>query len=151
MTGVLFEGGSFRLVFSCGIMDALLDENIMFPYCIGVSAGAANAASYISRQKERNIRVIERYRNDKRYFGKRNYLHDKSIFGINFVFREIPNYIDPFDMKTFKSYDGNFVIVTTDAKTGESRYFNKDNVDDSYDVLCATCALPIAFPPVAIE
>ena len=39
MTGVLFEGGSFRPVFSCGIMDALLEEGIMFPYCIGVSAG----------------------------------------------------------------------------------------------------------------
>ena len=39
MPGVLFEGGSFRPIFSCGVMDALLDEDIMFPYCIGVSAG----------------------------------------------------------------------------------------------------------------
>jgi len=38
MPGVLFEGGSFRAVFSCGVMDALLDNDIMFPYCIGVSA-----------------------------------------------------------------------------------------------------------------
>lgn len=151
MTGVLFEGGSFRPVFSCGVMDALLDADIMFPYCIGVSAGAANAASYISRQRERNIRVIERYRNDKRYFGKRNYLHDKSIFGIDFVFREIPNYIDPFDMETFKKYDGNFVIVTTDALTGVSRYFNQNDVDDTYNVFCASCALPIAFPAVTID
>ena len=45
MPAVLFEGGTFRPVFSCGVMDALLDENIMFPYCIGVSAGSADAAS----------------------------------------------------------------------------------------------------------
>ena len=51
MPGVLFEGGSFRPVFSCGVMDALLEAEIMFPYCIGVSARAADAASYISRQK----------------------------------------------------------------------------------------------------
>ena len=60
MTGVLFEGGSFRPVFSCGVMDALLEEDILFQYCIGVSAGAADAASYISKQKERNIRVVEK-------------------------------------------------------------------------------------------
>ena len=49
MPGVLFEGGSFRAIFSCGVMDALLDQDVMFPYCIGVSAGAADSASYISR------------------------------------------------------------------------------------------------------
>lgn len=150
MTGVLFEGGSFRPVFSCGIMDALLEENIMFPYCIGVSAGAADAASYISKQKERNIRVAEKYRNDKRYIGKRNFFYEKSLFGINFVFREIPNNIDPFDMKTFKSYNGKFVVVTTDAKTGKSHYFDKEDVDDRYDVFHATCALPVVLPPAVI-
>lgn len=44
MPGVLFEGGSFRAIFSCGVMDALLDQDVMFPYCIGVSAGAADSA-----------------------------------------------------------------------------------------------------------
>ena len=77
MTGVLFEGGSFRPVFSCGVMDALLEEDIIFPYCIGVSAGAADAASYISKQKERNIRILEKYRNDKRYLSKRNFIKRK--------------------------------------------------------------------------
>ena len=45
MPGVLFEGGSFRAIFSCGVMDALLDQDVMFPYCIGVSAGAADFAT----------------------------------------------------------------------------------------------------------
>ena len=34
MPGVLFEGGSFRAIFSCGVMDALLDQDVMFPYCM---------------------------------------------------------------------------------------------------------------------
>ena len=91
MPGVLFEGGSFRAVFSCGVMDALLDNDIMFPYCIGVSAGAANSASYISRQSGRNIQVYVNYRNDKRYIGKRNFFKEKSLFGIDFVFLKVPN------------------------------------------------------------
>ena len=91
MPGVLFEGGSFRAIFSCGVMDALLDQDVMFPYCIGVSAGAADSASYISRQKERNLNMLLRYRNDKRYMGLRNYFKkEHSLFGVDFVFEKCP-------------------------------------------------------------
>jgi len=151
MPGVLFEGGSFRPVFSCGVMDALLEKDIMFPYCIGVSAGAADAASYISRQKGRNIRIFEKYRNDKRYIGKRNIIKDRSVFGVQFVFRDIPNEVDPFDMETFQKYDGTFVVVTTDAVTGEVEYFYKEDVDNQFNVFCATCALPVVFPPAIVR
>lgn len=150
MPGVLFEGGSFRPIFSCGVMDALLEEDIMFPYCIGVSAGAADAASYISRQKERNIRIFLNYRNDKRYFGAGNLLREKSPFGIHFVFREINNELDPFDMDTFQKYQGEFVITATDAHTGQVHYFYQSDVDRDYMAFQASCALPVIFPPVKI-
>ena len=58
MPGLVLEGGTFRLVFSCGVMDALLDNDIMFDYVIGVSAGITYAASYLSRQRERNINIL---------------------------------------------------------------------------------------------
>ena len=54
MPSLILEGGTFRPIFSAGVMDALLDNNIMFPYCIGVSAGITNGVSYISKQKKRN-------------------------------------------------------------------------------------------------
>ncbi len=151
MPGVVFEGGTFRAVFSCGVMDALLEKDIMFPYCIGVSAGSADSASYISRQKGRNWRVVEKYRNNHRYVGKRNLLTDKSMFGIQFVFRDIPNILEPFDLNAFKAYPGTFLAVATDARTGESRYFTKEDVDSEYNVFCATCALPVAFPPITVQ
>ncbi len=150
MAGVLFEGGSFRPIFSCGVMDALLDEDIMFPYCIGVSAGIADAATYVSRQKRRNLEIMERFRKDKRYFSKRNIFKEKSPFGIEFVFRTIPNEKIPFDLNTFQSYSGRFVITVTDAETGNVHYFGKEDVDREYKVLQATCSLPVIFPPVEI-
>ena len=151
MPGVLFEGGTFRAIFSCGVMDALLDEGIMFPYCIGVSAGSADSASYISKQRGRNLRILEQYRNDKRYLSKRNLLKERSMFGMQFVFRDIPNIHDPFDVKTFREYEGQYIIVTTDAQTGETVYFNQDDVDEDYDVIHATCALPLVIPPAIIN
>lgn len=151
MAGVLFEGGSFRAIFSCGVMDALLEEEVMFPYCIGVSAGIADAASYVSGQKRRNLEIMEKYREDKRYFSKRNLLKEKSPFGIEFVFRTIPNDKIPFDMESFQNYDGQFVITVTDAETGNVHYFGKEDVDRTFKVLQATCSLPVIFPPVEID
>ncbi len=57
MAGLVLEGGTLRPIFSCGVMDALLDNDIMFPYIIGVSAGITDAFSYVSKQKERNLKV----------------------------------------------------------------------------------------------
>ena len=93
MPGLVLEGGTFRPVFSCGVMDALLDHDIMFDYVVGVSAGITYAISYLSRQRGRNLEVLRRYRGDSRYFGVRNLPHDHSIFGTDFVFDTIPNVI----------------------------------------------------------
>ena len=43
MAGLVLEGGTFRPIFSCGVMDALLDNGIEFPYVIGVSPGRTDA------------------------------------------------------------------------------------------------------------
>ena len=74
MPSLILEGGTFRPIFTAGILDALLDNDIIFPYCIGVSAGICNAFSYISKQRGRNLEIIKQYRNDKRYIGFRNFL-----------------------------------------------------------------------------
>ena len=39
-TGLVLEGGGMRGVFTCGVLDYLMDHDIRFPYVIGVSAGA---------------------------------------------------------------------------------------------------------------
>ena len=72
MSSLILEGGTFRPIFSAGVMDALLDNDIMFPYCIGVSAGITNGFSYISKQKKRNYDILINHRHDKRYIGFRN-------------------------------------------------------------------------------
>ncbi len=151
MPSLILEGGTFRPIFSAGVMDALLDNDIMFPYCIGVSAGITNGVSYISKQKGRNLQVIKTYRNDKRYFGASNFLKCKSIFGLDFTFDEIPNKLNVFDMKTFKSYTGKFLVGVTNAKTGKSEYLDGKDLDDKAQMLRATCAIPIFFPVIKIN
>ncbi|MEG2354046.1 MAG: patatin family protein [Clostridium sp.] len=151
MPSLILEGGTFRPIFSAGVMDALLENNIMFPYCIGVSAGITNGFSYLSKQKRRNLDILENYRSDKRYISARNYLKCKSLFGLDFLFDEIPNKLCPFDMETFLSYEGKALVGVTNALTGESEYLDGKEIDEKSSMLRATCALPIFFPVIKIN
>ena len=151
MPSLILEGGTLRPIFSAGVMDALLDNNITFPYCIGVSAGITNGVSYISKQKGRNLEVVTKYRNDNRYLSYRNFLRCKSIFGLDFVFDEIPNKLIPFDMDTYKKYPGKVLVGVTNAKTGKTEYLDGKNLDDKATMLRATCALPIFFPVIKLN
>ena len=151
MPSLVLEGGTFRPIFSAGVMDALLDNDIMFPYCIGVSAGITNGVSYISKQKGRNLDVIKNYRNDKRYFGVNNFLKCKSIFGLDFTFDEIPNKLNVFDMDTYRSYQGKILVGVTNANTGKAEYLDGAELDNTAQMLRATCAIPIFFPVIKIN
>lgn len=151
MAGLILEGGTFRPIFSAGVMDALLDNDIMFPYCIGVSAGISNGFSYISKQHKRNLKILENYRNDKRYIGIGNYLKQKSIFGLDFLFDEVPNKLLPFDMETFQDYRGRVLVGVTNANTGETEYIDGKEIDDKCTMLRATCAIPLFFPPIELN
>ncbi len=151
MSSIILEGGTFRPVFSSGVMDALLDNDIMFPYCIGVSAGITNGFSYISKQRQRSYKIMRDYRNDRRYIGVRNFLKCRSLFGLDFAFDEIPNKIYPFDHQTFQNYNGKILVGVTNAKTAQSEYLDGKNIDLKCTMLRATCAIPMVFPPIQID
>ena len=151
MPSLILEGGTFRPIFSAGVMDALLDNNIMFPYCIGVSAGITNGVSYLSKQYKRNLEILEDFRLDKRYLGFRNFFKCKSLFGLDFVFDEIPNKLKPFDMETFQQYEGTVLAGVTNATTGKIEYFNAKDIDEKCLMLRATCAIPMFFPAIEIN
>ncbi len=151
MAGLVLEGGSLRGIFSAGAMDALLDSGIYFDYVIGVSAGITNGVSYISRQKGRNIEVLQKYRNDKRYISKRNVFRYGSLFGMDFLFDEIPNTLVPFDWNRYYNFEGTIRIGLTDALTGEAVYKDGKSVDRKCNLIRATCAIPLVVPPIKVN
>lgn len=151
MPGLVLEGGAFRGAYTDGVLDALLEHDIIFPYVIGVSAGVANAYSYVSLQKERNIEILERYRSDKRYVGVQNYRTQKSLFGLDFIYDEIPNKLVPYDYQALERYSGTILAGVTNALTGKAEYFGKEKAEPTFAILRASCALPVLFPPIFID
>lgn len=151
MSGLVLEGGTFRPIFSAGVMDALLDHNVYFKYVIGVSAGITDGVSYVSRQKKRNYDILVNLRHDKRYIGIRNYITDRSLFGIKFVYEELPKNIYPFDWETFQNNDTEIRVGVTNTNTGEAEYLDGKQLDEKCTMLKATCALPFAFPVIKLN
>jgi predicted patatin/cPLA2 family phospholipase len=151
MTGLILEGGTFRAIFSAGVMDAFLREGIEFPYVSGVSAGISNGVSFISKQEGRNLELLVKYRNDKRYLGAGNFLTCGSYFGLDFVYGEIPKKLVPFDYEAFRAYDGTALAGVTNALTGKAEFKNVLSDDNDFHILRATCAIPGYFPPIYLD
>lgn len=148
---LILEGGTFRTLFTSGVLDAFLEQEIMMPYVVAISAGAINACSYVSQQKERSLRVLTDYRHDKRYMGWKNFLKEKSLFGLDFAYNVIPNQLDLFDWDTYQKYGGILKFGVTNATTGQVEYLNALEMDRACMMLRATCAIPVLFPEIKLN
>ncbi len=148
---LVLEGGTFRTVFTMGILDAFLDVGIILPHISGVSAGITYAGSYIAQQKGRNIHIIKTYRRDKRYVGVRNFVTDRSLFGLKFAYDKVTNELVPFEWENFRSFKGTMAVGVTNARTGEIEYMDGLTMDKSCRMLQATCAIPMLFPAIEID
>ncbi|RAP74708.1 patatin family protein [Paenibacillus montanisoli] len=147
--GLVLEGGGMRGVYTAGVLDYFTEQNLYLPYTVGVSAGACMAASYLSRQLGRNRVVNVNWVSDPRYISWKNYWRKRELFGMDFIFDEIPNALVPFDYEAFEASKEQFVIGTTDCDTGETIFYNRfEEGFDLLTVLRASSSLPFIAPIV---
>jgi predicted patatin/cPLA2 family phospholipase len=149
--GLVLEGGGMKGVYTAGVLEYWLEQGLHFPYVIGVSAGACQAASYISKQQGRNKQVTLDYITDPRYLSYRNWLRERSMFGMDFIFNQIPNRLVPFDYEAFDRSNQQFVVATTDAHTGEAHYHTKHAGKEMIRVIQASSSLPFVSQPVMLN
>ena len=107
------------------------------------------AASYLSRQRGRNKIVNIDMVSDPRYLSWRNWLSKRQLFGMDFIFDEIPNTLVPFDYEAFGASREELVVGTTDCETGESAYHYKSKPGfDALRAMRASSSLPFIAPIV---
>ena len=87
--GLVVEGGGMKCAYNAGILDAFLDEGITFDYCIGVSGGSGNLASYLAGQRGRNLRFFTEHIHSPKYFGLRSLLKTGDVFGLKYIYGEL--------------------------------------------------------------
>ncbi|MGG2067101.1 MULTISPECIES: patatin-like phospholipase family protein [unclassified Bacillus (in: firmicutes)] len=148
-TGLVLEGGGMRGVYTAGVLEYFMENDLYFPYVIGVSAGACNAASYLSRQKERNKTVNIEYVTHPRYLSYKNLWRKRQLFDMDFIFREIPKQHVPFDFETYFNTEQRLLVGATDCETGQPVYFEKGRTqEEALTLLQASSSLPFVAPVV---
>jgi len=150
-TGLVLEGGAMRGLFTCGIIDTFLEENITFDGAIGVSAGAVFGCNLKSRQFGRALRYNERFCRDWRYCSLLSLILTGDLYGADLCYNRIPYELDPFDLETFRSDPMAFYLVATDVETARPVY-HLCTTGDGEDMkwFQASASMPIASKPVEI-
>jgi len=150
--GLILEGGAMRGMFSCGVMDVMMENGIRFDGAVGVSAGAAFGCNYKSGQIGRALRYNTRFCADKRYCGMHSLLTTGNVFNAEFCYREVPVKYDPFDFKAYQANPMEFYVVCTDVETGEAVYHNYEaKEDDGFEWIRASSSMPLVSKMVQIE
>jgi predicted patatin/cPLA2 family phospholipase len=151
-SALVLEGGGMRGVFTCGVLDYLMDNKIIFPYSVGVSAGACNGLSYMSHQRGRgkysNIDLLAKYK----YIGIRPLLKRRGLIDQQLLFHRFPDRILPYNYKAYAENPGRFEMVTTDCVSGKPCYW-EEKYDEKriIDIVKASSSLPYACPIIHVD
>ena len=150
-SALVLEGGGMRGIFTCGVLDYLMDNKISFPYSVGVSAGACNGLSYMSHQRGRgkysNIDLLAKYK----YIGIRPLLKRRGLIDQQLLFHSFPDRILPYNYKAYAENPGRFEMVTTDCVSGKPCYW-EEKYDEKriIDIVKASSSLPYACPIIYV-
>ena len=147
--GLVLEGGAMRGLFSAGVMDVLMENDIWPDGVIGVSAGAAFGCNMKSKQPGRVLRYNQKLAHDWRYASLRSLLTTGDYFGGEYA---MPRHIDYFDVDTFRENPMEFWAVCTNVGTGKAEYKRLTEVDDTcLEYIRASASMPIAARIVTVE
>ena len=140
--GLVLEGGGMRGMYTSGVLDVFLDNNIEVDGIIGVSAGVLFGVNYLSKQKGRAIRYNKKYCKDKRYMGMYSLLTTGKIINKEFSFSELPFKLDIFDEETYKKSKTEFYATVTNIETGKPEYIKVECPSRQMELFRATSAMP---------
>ncbi|WP_419852585.1 patatin-like phospholipase family protein [Actinobacillus pleuropneumoniae] len=149
--GLVLEGGAMRGMFTAGVLDVFLDENIHIDGAVTVSAGALFGINYPAKQRGRVLRYNLKYLNDKRYMGLHSLLTTGNIVNRDFAFYELPFTLDPFDQETFVQSQFDFWVTLTNVESGEAEYVKIRDAFTQMEALRATSAMPMVSKMVEID
>ncbi|MCF0223287.1 MAG: patatin family protein [Fibrobacter sp.] len=151
-TGLILEGGAMRGLFTCGILDVMMENGIEVDGAVGVSAGACFGCNIKSRQPGRAFRYNLRFARDKRYCSLHNLIKTGDLYDADFCYNEIPKKLDLFDYAELTKNPMEFYMVVTDIETGRPVYPQLiDGNDKELEWMRASASMPLVSKPVKID
>lgn len=150
--GLVLEGGAMRGLFTAGVIDVLIENNIKFDGAVGVSAGAAFGVNYKSHQIGRVLRYNLKFAGNPRFASWKSWRKSGNLYGANFCYHIIPDKLDKFDKETFQKDPMEFWCVATNAETGKPVYHKLTNAGYlDLEWIRASASIPFFAHTVAIR
>lgn len=151
-TGLVLEGGAMRGLWTAGVTDVMMENNVWPDGLIGVSAGAAFGCNYKSRQAGRAIRYNMRFANDACYSGLRSLITTGDYFNAQFGYHIVPTQYDLFDDDAFNKNPMEFTVVCTDVESGKAVYKTLHEAGyEAYEWIRASASMPLVSRVVSLE
>ena len=147
---LVLEGGAFRGLFTAGVLDVFLENNIKIDEIVGVSAGALFGVNYFSKQKGRVIRYNKKYVRNKRYMSLLSFIFTGNYINKNFAFYKVTKKLDPFDNNAFLESNKKYYAVVSDVESGKAEYKRIKSPVDDLEILRASSAVPLVSKIVRI-
>lgn len=144
------QGGAMRSVFTDGVLDALLDNNIMFKTIYGVSASSKDMFYYASNQKGVAYKANLECAKDPNTFNMANALIGKPVIDSTYYFKEIRDKKYPYHIEEIKKNGIDLYIGCTNIDTMEEVFFKAPSPDLDKKIE-ASCSLPVIQPVINID
>lgn len=150
-TALVLEGGAMRGLYSAGVLDVFMKNDINIDILYGVSAGALFGLNYKSRQIGRALRYNLKYAHEKNYMGLYSLITTGDIMNREFCFNKLVYELDRLDFETYKNNPVDFYAVVTNLKTGKPEYIKIDDAKKDLEYFRASGSMPFVSRPVEVN
>ena len=148
---LVLEGGAMRGLYSAGVLDVFMKNDIKVDTIFGVSAGALFGINYKSKQIGRALRYNLKYAHDKRYMGMYSLITTGDIMNREFCFNKLVYELDPLDFETYNNSEVKFYAVVTNVETGLAEYIEINDATKDMEYLRASGSMPFVSNLVEIN
>lgn len=138
---LVVEGGGMRGAFTCGVLDAFLQQNFNpFDLFVGVSSGSTNLANYLAKQYGRNIELYLDHSLRPEFIRYGRFFKGGDLLDMQWMWDTVEKE-NPLDQNTLFAQNPDFYMVLTHARSGDAEYLRagKDNIIDG---LRASSSIP---------
>ena len=141
-----------RGMFTCGVIDVLMENGIEFDGAAGISAGAIFGCNYKSHQIGRGVRYNKKYGKDPRYCSVWSLVFTGDLYNEEFCYHKVLDELDPLDKKAYKESPMDFYVGAVDVNTGKCEYRNcLDAGREDIKWMQASASMPLVSKPVRVS
>lgn len=157
---LIFEGGGMRNAYTSAVVEALLQNDIIFPKAYGISAGAALAAFYASRNPKRAKATFTESVLISEKGMLANLLEGRGAFNLQYILEGLAEENAEednewtFDFEQLKHGATDVHIEAFDIDSGETASWTRKDMHTMTDALervRASCSYPLFTPATQID